>query len=115
MADAGIRQEALKVRLRQRREIAVKQGSGSQKNDRRNQPVPDRRQTLKGLDDPEKNDETNRLRTHREKCGDRSGSTLVDIGDPKLERSGGDFESETDEDKERTKKNARLIIGRNRG
>ena len=72
-------------------------------------------QTLERLNDPEKNDETNRLRTDREKGGDRSGSTLVDVGNPELERSGGYFEPETDKDKERTEKNARLIVERNRG
>src|SRR6202162_1034945 len=114
MTDTGIRQKTFEVRLRQRREIAIEQGGGGQENDRGDQAVLDSGQRLKRFHDTEKDDKSGRLRTDGKKRGDRSWSTLIDIGNPELEWGSGDLEAEADQNEQCTKKETRLIIQRNR-
>src|SRR6202022_31158 len=109
----GIGQKAFEVCLRQCREIAVEQGGGRQKNDRRDQFISDTREALKRLYDPQKHDKSDRFRTNREKCRNRRRSTLVDIGNPELEWGSCNLEPETDKDEEPAKQETWVIVQRN--
>src|SRR5271154_3621265 len=110
MTDTGIGQKALEIRLRQRRKITVEEGGGGQERNRGDQLVSDSRESLKGQDNSQQHDKADRFRTNGEKGGDRSWSTLIDVGNPELKGRSRYLESETDQDQESAKKKSRLII-----
>ena len=93
MRDARVGEQALKVRLRKRGEVAVDE---RQRRDRDEQSL-HLRQHEEWLQHAEQNDESRRFRADREICGHRCRRTLINIRHPNLEWHGGDLEAERDE------------------
>ena len=102
MGDTGVTQESLEIRLRNSGEVAEDQGKQGQKNEGEEQLVLEGRDGEEGLEDPDQNKEAGGLGCHGEVGGDGRGRALINIGHPELERRGGDFESESDEDERET-------------
>ena len=98
VADAGVGEEAFEVGLRDGGEVAEDHGGAGDDGEEREDFFLQGGDNEEGLDDAEEDDEAGGFGGDGEEGGDRGGRALVNVGDPELERGGGDFETEGDED-----------------
>ena len=104
VADTRISEEAFEVGLREGGKVAEDHGRAGDDGEEREDFFLQGGDDEEGLHHAEKDDKSGGLRRNREEGGDRGGCALVDVGDPELERGGGDFETEGDEDESEAKK-----------
>ena len=108
MGDRAVRQQALDVGLQQRTEI-----SREHREHRKNPegPEPKLRGGVNIGKDAQEQREGRGFRARGKERRDGRGRAFVHVRRPNLERRGGDFEAEADEDQCRARASAWLLVG----